>query len=276
MSIRLITFSGQTVTPKTDGIIQDASIGQNGIFYGCGVTASGNSLHIDGGYGLIKGRYFEIDATTVPVTLATSNSLLGRLYVKLDLSNTEAPIQMLTATGETLPSLEQDADANFDDGVWEMELATFNITTTEISDLTETYQTITDNASLVSALQTAINTLNSNLHNDILSVIPTSFSVQNNTETTLASLNLTEGKWIITCGAGWGANSNGYRYLFISDLRYHKDTISGINGAVAQQSFVIIEDITAPKTITLKGKQTSGSSISVFPFIRAIRLPYSI
>lgn len=163
MSIRLITFSGQTVTPKTDGIIQDASIGQNGIFYGCGVTASGNSLHIDGGYGLIKGRYFEIDATTVPVTLATSDTLLGRLYVKLDLSNTEAPIQMLTATGETLPSLEQDADANFDDGVWEMELATFNITTTEISDLTETYQTITDNASLVSALQTAIDTLNSNI-----------------------------------------------------------------------------------------------------------------
>ena len=163
MSIRLITFSGQTVTPKTDGIIQDASIGQNGIFYGCGVTASGNSLHIDGGYGLIKGRYFEIDATTVPVTLATSDTLLGRLYVKLDLSNTEAPIQILTATGETLPSLEQDADANFDDGVWEMELATFNITTTEISDLTETYQTITDNASLVSTLQTAINTLNSNI-----------------------------------------------------------------------------------------------------------------
>ena len=164
MSIRLITFSGQTVTPKTDGIIQDASIGQNGIFYGCGVTASGNSLHIDGGYGLIKGRYFEIDATTVPVTLATSDALLGRLYVKLDLSNTEAPIQILTATGETLPSLEQDADANFDDGVWEMELATFNITTTEISDFTETYQTITDNASLVSALQTAVDTLNSNLN----------------------------------------------------------------------------------------------------------------
>lgn len=163
MSIRLITFSGQTVTPKTDGIIQDASIGQNGIFYGCSVTASGNSLHIDGGYGLIKGRYFEIDATTVPVTLATSDTLLGRLYVKLDLSNTEAPIRVLTATGETLPSLEQDVDANFDDGVWEMELATFNITTTEISDLAETYQTITDNASLVSALQSAVDTLNSNL-----------------------------------------------------------------------------------------------------------------
>lgn len=159
MSIRLITFSGQTVTPKTDGIIQDASIGQNGIFYGCNISASGNLIYIDGGYGLIKGRYFEVDASSVPVTLAASDTLLGRLYVRLDLSNTEVPIQLLTATGESLPALEQDDDANYSDGVWEMEMATFSVTTTEVTGLTETYESITDNGTLINALQTAVDTL---------------------------------------------------------------------------------------------------------------------
>lgn len=152
MSIRLITFSGQTVTPKTDGIIQDASIGQNGIFYGCNISASGNLIYIDGGYGLIKGRYFEVDASSVPVTLAASDTLLGRLYVRLDLSNTEVPIQLLTATGESLPALEQDADANYTDGVWEMEMATFSVTTTEATNVVETYETIVDNATQIDAL----------------------------------------------------------------------------------------------------------------------------
>lgn len=155
-TIRLITYNGQTVVPRTDGIIQDASIGQNGIFYGCEVTSSGNIINISGGYGIIKGRYFEIDASTVPITLATTDTLLGRLYIRLDLSNTESPIQILTETDSSLSPLEQNDDVNYVNGVWEMEMATFTVTTTEVTDVVETYETITDNGTL-------INTLNSNI-----------------------------------------------------------------------------------------------------------------
>ncbi len=161
-TIRLVTFSGQTVTPKNDAIVYDASIGRCGVFYGCDVTASGNTIYVSSGYGMIRGRFFEIEASTLPVTLASTDTLLGRLYIRLDLSNTEEPLQLLTVTGSSLPALEQDADANFVDGVWEMELATFTVTTTEVSGVVETYETITDNGSLISALQSAVNMLNSN------------------------------------------------------------------------------------------------------------------
>lgn len=162
-TIRLITYNGQTVVPRTDGIIQDASIGQNGIFYGCEVTSSGNIINISGGYGIIKGRYFEIDASTVPITLATTDTLLGRLYIRLDLSNTESPIQILTETDSSLSPLEQNDDANYVNGVWEMEMATFTVTTTEVIGLTETYESITDNGTLINALQGAVDTLNSKI-----------------------------------------------------------------------------------------------------------------
>lgn len=152
-NITLITYNGQTVVPRTDGILQDASIGRNGIFYGCEVTASGNVINVEGGYGIIKGRYFEIVQSTIPITLATTDSLNGRLYVRLDLSNTESPIQLLAVTGTTLPALEQDDDANFIDGVWEMEMATFTVTTTEVTNVVTKFRTIVDNG-------TAYDTLN--------------------------------------------------------------------------------------------------------------------
>ena len=159
-TIRLVTFSGQTVTPKNDAIVYDASIGKCGVFYGCDVTASGNVIYVSSGYGMIRGRFFEIEASTLSVTLSSTDTLLGRVYVRLDLSNTESPVQLLTVTGSSLPALEQDADANFTDGVWEMELATFTVTTTEVSGVVETYETITDNGTLINALQSSVSALN--------------------------------------------------------------------------------------------------------------------
>lgn len=151
-TIRLITYSGQTVIPKNDAITYDAAIGRCGVFYGCDVTASGNVIYVAGGSGIIRGRYFEIEASTLSIALASTDTLLGRLYIRMDLSNTEAPIQLLTYTGSSLPALEQDADANFTDGVWEMELARFSVTTTEITNVVETYQTISSNASMFDAV----------------------------------------------------------------------------------------------------------------------------
>ena len=170
-NIEIITYNGKTVIPRTDGILQDASIGRNGIFYGCEVTASGNVINVEGGYGIIKGRYFEIMQSTIPITLATTDSLNGRLYVRLDLSNTESPIQLLTVTGTTLPSLEQDDDANFIDGVWEMEMATFTVTTTEVTNVVTKFSTIVDNG-------TAYDTLNGFI--DDFYFIASSSSTSNN------------------------------------------------------------------------------------------------
>lgn len=142
MSINLVTYANQTVTPTNDAIIYERAIDQNGIFYGCNVTVSSNEVHITGGYGIVCGREFTIQSEAIAVTLAPSGTLDGRLYVRLDLADADAPIQLLTATGNTLPPLEQDSDVNYTNGAYEMELATFTVGVSALSDVVETYETI--------------------------------------------------------------------------------------------------------------------------------------
>lgn len=142
MSIQLVTYANQTVTPTNDAIIYEKAIDQNGIFYGCNVTVTSNNVNITGGYGIICGREFVISSESIAVTLAPSGTLDGRLYVRLDLADADAPIQLLTATGNTLPPLEQDSDVNYTNGTYEMELATFTVGVSALSDVVETFDTI--------------------------------------------------------------------------------------------------------------------------------------
>lgn len=142
MSIQLVTYANQTVTPTNDAIIYEKAIDQNGIFYGCNVTVTSNTVNITGGYGMICGREFTIQSESIAVTLAPSGTLQGRLYVRLDLADADAPIQLLTATGNTLPSLEQDEDVNFTNGTYEMELATFTVGVSALSDVVETFSIV--------------------------------------------------------------------------------------------------------------------------------------
>ena len=142
MSIQLVTYANQTVTPMNDAIIYERAIDQNGIFNGCNVTVTSNEVHITGGYGIICGREFVVNSEVITVTLAPSGTLDGRLYVRLDLADADAPIQLLTATGNSLPPLTQDADVNYTNGVYEMELATFTVGVSALSDCTETFEEI--------------------------------------------------------------------------------------------------------------------------------------
>ena len=174
MAINLITWAGQTVTPKSDAIIQDACAGRSGILYGCGVTASGNALTVSAGYGVIKGRLFEVTQTAVTVTLPSSGTQTGTLIIRLDLANTAEPIEIAVETGSYTP--EQDEDANFDSGVYEMVLATFSITSSGINNLevaetkvpynrTPVYQTLADMG--LSAATTKTSIFNSMANNSI-------------------------------------------------------------------------------------------------------------
>lgn len=142
MSINLVTYANQTVTPTNDAIIYERAIDQNGIFHGCNVTVSGNIVNITGGYGIVCGREFVIESEAIPVTLAPSGTNDGRLYIRLDLADADAPIQLLTAQGNPLPPLEQDTDVNYNNGAYEMELATFTVGVSSLSDVVETYENI--------------------------------------------------------------------------------------------------------------------------------------
>ena len=157
MSINLVTYANQTVTPTNDAIIYERAIDQNGIFYGCNVTVTSNTVNITGGYGIVCGREFVINSDSLTVTLAPSGTLDGRLYVRLDLADADAPIQLLTVTGNTLPALVQDDDVNYTNGVYEMELATFTVGVSALSDVVETFETISGLRGTVNEVQEFLN-----------------------------------------------------------------------------------------------------------------------
>jgi len=165
-TIDLITYDQKMVTPKDDALIHQFGI-SNGVLYGCDVTLSdSNTLHITGGQGVIYGRQWEITEGDITVTLPASGSLKGRLYVKIDLSNTTNPIELLVQTDVTLPDLTDDDQINVNNSVSELELYTFDVSSLTISNLVKTVETVADgdHADVVQ-MQNDISQLNSSLTN---------------------------------------------------------------------------------------------------------------
>ena len=163
-TIDLITYDQKMVTPKDDALIHQFGI-SNGVLYGCEVTlANSNTLHITGGQGVIYGRQWEIAEGDITVTLPASGSLKGRLYVKIDLSNTTNPIELLVQTAVTLPDLTDDDQINVDNSVSELELCTFDVSSLTISNLERTVEQVAngDHQDVVD-LQADVSEIKSNL-----------------------------------------------------------------------------------------------------------------
>lgn len=140
-NIVLKTFKGGNVTPQDDAIIHDVAIATNGIFKGCEVShARGNVLRVSQGFGMIKGRFFEVYESEVPVQLATAGQTLnGRLYIHMDLANADEPIMLLAQTAKELPALDMDADVNYNNSSFDIQLAAFTVSSSGINDLTQTF-----------------------------------------------------------------------------------------------------------------------------------------
>lgn len=135
-NIILKTWAGSNISAMNDAIVRETTIPMNGILKGCDITySSGNIIHIAAGYGIIKGRLFEIFESDLQVTLPITGSLPGRIYIRMDLSNIENPIEIKTFVGENFPDLVQDDDANYTNGIYEIEIATFTAGTVAITDI---------------------------------------------------------------------------------------------------------------------------------------------
>ena len=143
-SIVLKTFKGGNVTPLNDAIIFQTAIPGAGIFKGCEITAArGNILHISQGYGIIKGRFFEMYENEVSVQLAeTGQTLNGRLYIHMDLSNADEPIKIMTETAETLSTLLMDQNVNYNNSSYDLELAVFKVDAGGVRNLTQVFPSV--------------------------------------------------------------------------------------------------------------------------------------
>lgn len=139
-NISLVTFAAMTVTPQDDALVYESALGAGGLIYGGEVTVkNANTLHINAGHGIICGRKFTIFDSDIPVTLSSSGDLLGRMYIHLDLSNASDPIEILVETGQSLSPLVQDEDVNIVNGIYDVNIATFGVSTSTISNLRNVY-----------------------------------------------------------------------------------------------------------------------------------------
>ena len=160
--VKLITFAGETVSPLYDGLMQELYTGGGGIITGAVVTIKdASTLHITGGYGALCGREFEIFASDIPVTLSSSGTLKGRLYLHMDLAQSGAPIELLVEVAASLTPVVQDNDVNTTNGVYEVNLATFDVGTSAISNLVDVSPKLSKIPDQISSLNSAISTLNS-------------------------------------------------------------------------------------------------------------------
>lgn len=285
MSINLVTYANQTVTPTNDAIIYEKAVNQNGIFHGCNVTVSGNNVNITGGYGIVCGREFVIESESIPVTLAPSVTILGRLYVRLDLADADNPIQLLTAQGGTLPPLVQDSDVNYTNGTWEMELATFDVGVSALSNVVETYETIegsvhddgSGNVTLAG---------NITLENHASAIgwydVHTNTTTLSNTTTFTkfsgSDITLSPGRFIITGSITFNGASSGYRGITIQDSGGPIGRATASQQAIPSSSWTtamtttIIYTTSTTTTVSLMGYQNSGASLGVDWRIYAMRI----
>ena len=136
MGINLVTFYNSTVTPQDDALIYENALPGSGMIYGGNVTIkNANTLQVTAGHGALCGRKFTIEETDVPVQLTSSGTLNGRLYIHMDLSNVDEPITLEVERASTLTPPVQQSNVNITDGIYEIDLATFQISTSTISNL---------------------------------------------------------------------------------------------------------------------------------------------
>lgn len=136
--IKLVTASGQTVTPQDDALIYEKFSTGNGIIYGCEVTIkNSNTLHINAGHGIVCGRKFTVTDSDIPVTLSSSGTLNGRLYIHLDLSLLSDPIVLNTEIANTLTPEVHGSNVNINNGIYDINLVTFTVDTLTIDNLTD-------------------------------------------------------------------------------------------------------------------------------------------
>lgn len=136
MSIELHTVDGGNVQAINDGRFYSELTGAiGGIVLGADCTASGGLVvSVSSGWGIASGRLFTITAENYTVTPSSSGTKKGRLFVRIDLTNADEPIKVMSIAETSLPQLTKQ-DLSNGGTIYEIELANYDITTLAVSNL---------------------------------------------------------------------------------------------------------------------------------------------
>lgn len=136
MSVKLETFDTSAVSALTDARLYEFLTNkQAGIVDGVEITSTGGlCLQITSGWGVILGRVFTIKSEDIVVNPSLSGGQKGRLILQIDISNQSEPIKFVTQAAQSLPKLQQE-DINKNGTVYQLELATYNVSEVSLSEL---------------------------------------------------------------------------------------------------------------------------------------------
>lgn len=136
--ISLQTFDGATVEAINDArlyaAITNSAVGK---VSGALVTAPGTGLvlHITDGWLIAKGRVCTVEAEDIVVQAGTTEGMRGRLYAHIDLTDTAAPVKLMSVAAATLPAMDNE-DLNAGGSRCDVELATYTVGTVSASNVT--------------------------------------------------------------------------------------------------------------------------------------------
>lgn len=251
MGIKMNTYAGGQMTAGNDAILHDRAIANTGILHGCNITFMGaNQVHIEKGYLLIKGRYCTVTEDTIQVAMSNSETELpGRLYVRADLADAQEPVKILSVAADPLPKLTQDENFNYDNGVWEMELATYTAGMTAIKDLTVTCEEVPEGASKkeTAALLGKIDELTENLGKNTFGDKVTLVKDQN-------YICPSDGYFHVVCGYQEKSRAVG----FINDINLVALSSTNSSSVVINNSMASIIFVRAGMTIKYTGTNAQG------------------
>lgn len=136
MGIELHTVDGGNVQAINDGRFYSELTGAiGGIVLGADCAASGGLVvSVSSGWGIASGRLFTITAENFTVTPSSSGTKKGRLFVRIDLTNADEPIKVMSIAETSLPRLTKQ-DLSSGGTIYEIELANYDITTLAVSNL---------------------------------------------------------------------------------------------------------------------------------------------
>lgn len=114
-----------------------------------------------------------------------------------------------------------------------------------------------------------------------VSTIPDSSSLTSGSWVSKANVNLGVGMWVVFAGASFSTNATGIRGAMLSKTQNSGTTAyasgtairsNAVSGYTSYASFTAVLEVTEAGTIYLNIFQNSGSSLTVYPFIKAVRI----
>lgn len=178
--------------------------------------------------------------------------------MRADLADAQEPVKILSVAADPLPKLTQDENINYDNGVWEMELATYTAGMTAIKDLTVTCEEVPEGASKkeIAALLGKIDELTEKMNAEPIILLDDDKSRGAGTYTLKESLSNFRKINIIACATTLGANTTSFEVPVCAFKNLPTDSPGFLFTILGSNQFIYVQYVN-DTTITIDSHSAS-------------------